>query len=161
MLKQWVGENETKSVEYFTKTYSYHLYKFPPHYVLHSALRSVCTENSWIDLNIPITYFYSSNGVNRAAVDKARPVSFVVIRNILYEIKTKSDRFKWTLRNTFTQFFCGLGGHLKNFWFASPDWLFLRTKKPLMFGSENRKIPILQFSKISELFQGKKLQQIG
>ena len=46
-----------------------------------------------------------------------------------------------------------LGGHLKNILFASPD-CFSGQKNPSKFGSENQKIPILQFLKISEFYQG-------
>ena len=52
--------------------------------------------------------------------------------------------------------YCGkVGSHLKNTRFALPNRLFFWTKKATKFGSENLKIPILQFFKISELCQGK------
>ena len=53
---------------------------------------------------------------------------------------------------------CSKGGHLKNILFAPPDGLFFWTKKTPKFELENRKIPVLQFLKVSELCQEKKLQ---
>ena len=67
------------------------------------------------------------------------------LRSLNCTIK-KTKILAWTLPS----------GHLKNIWFASsPNQLFLWTKKPSEFGSENQKIPILQLLKISKLCQGK------
>ena len=47
-----------------------------------------------------------------------------------------------------------ISSHLKNILLALSYGLFFWTKKPPKFGSENRKIPVLQFLKISDFCQG-------
>ena len=70
--------------------------------------------------------------------------NFVVYNNYLAQLRFYDPR---------------IGGHLKNIRFATPGRLFFGTKKAQKFGSGNRKVPVLQFLKISELCQEKKLQQ--